>query len=133
MKKFAVVAGLFSLLVLVHLAGGAQAQTRRPFDDYTPPSSVSPYLNLTNNNSNNNSAATAFLNYQLLVKPQLEQRKLNRQSAAALHQLQQQKQQARPSRYQPTAESNPRLRSTGHVATRGNYSHYYPGLNRQQQ
>jgi len=131
MKKFAVVAGLFSLLVLIHLAGGVQAQTRRPFDDYTPPSSVSPYLNLVNNNNSNNSAAQAFLNYQLLVKPQLEQRKLNRQSTAALQQIQQQKQQARTSRYQPSPEGNPRLRSTGHVATRGNYSHYYPSLNRQ--
>jgi flagellar basal body-associated protein FliL len=108
------------------LSRQASAQTRRPFDDYTPPSSVSPYMNLINNN-NTNSSTGLYLNYQLMVKPQLEQRSYNQQSAAAIRQMQQQVQSGSSPQ---GADRNQKLRATGHAATRMNYSHYYPTLTR---
>ena len=110
----------------------AAAQNPRPFDDYTPPSAVSPYMNLMNNN-NNGTDANLFMNYQLFVKPQLEQRRINKQSATAIRNLQQtQDQQSRSTKgSNNNSEGNPKLRATGHVATRVNYSHYYPTLNKQ--
>ena len=110
------------------LSAKADAQTQRPFDDYTPPPTVSPYMNLINN-SNGNTATGMYLNYQLMVKPQLEQRRYNQQSAAAIRQVQ--KQQAQASKA-PATERGQQLRATGHAATRGNYSHYFPALSRQQ-
>jgi hypothetical protein len=65
------------------------------------------------------------------VKPQLEQRNFNRQSAAAIRDVQQQA-AAEKTRAGNGAHAPQKLRSTGHVATRANFSHYYPGLNRQQ-
>jgi hypothetical protein len=129
MRKSLGCAVCFLTLLTVLSHREAAAQSPRPFDDYTPPSSVSPYMNLMNNNSNGTDAAL-FMNYQLFVKPQLEQRRLNKQSATAIRNLQQQQQQSRSAKASSTAEGNPKLRSTGHVATRVNYSHYYPTLNR---
>jgi hypothetical protein len=126
MRQFLLVAAGLAI-AFGGLASRASAQTPRPFDDYTPPSSVSPYMNLINNN-NNNSATGAFLNYQLLVKPQLEQRNYNRQSAVAIRQMQQQQSQLSKSPGPP--DRNQKLRTTGHAATRVNYSHYYPALTR---
>ncbi|HEY1602043.1 MAG TPA: hypothetical protein VGG64_20740 [Pirellulales bacterium] len=123
-----------SALALGSLAGTAHAQASRPFDDYTPPSSVSPYLNLVNNNngtSNNNSSANLFLNYQLMVKPQLEQRQFNRQSTAAIRQMQYQQQHASLVKSSGNTDSGKKLRATGHAATRVNYSHFYPTMNRE--
>lgn len=119
----------FLIIITALSTGEALAQSPRPFDDYTPPSSVSPYMNLANNN-NNGTGAALFMNYQLFVKPQLEQRRLNKQSATAIRNLQQQQQQSRSAKGSFAAEGNPKLRATGHVATRVNYSHYYPTLNR---
>ena len=115
------------------LTSTARAQSSRPFDDYTPPSSVSPYLNLVNNGNgttNNNSASSLFLNYQLMVKPQLEQRQFNRQSAAAIRQMQYEQQHTSLAKGQNGSDQGKKLRATGHAATRVNYSHFYPTLNR---
>ena len=116
----------FLAVVFAGSATEANAQTRRPYDDYTPPPSVSPYMNLANNNAN--SAAGTFMNYQLLVKPQLEQRQTNRQSAASMQNYQSQFNAARLS---SDAEAYQKPHAAKHAATRGNYSHYYPTLNRQ--
>src|SRR5262249_15031089 len=121
MRQFVLVAGGLAI-TLFGLSDQASAQKPRPFDDYTPPSSVSPYMNLINNN-NNNSATSMYLNYQLMVKPQLDQRKYNRQSAAAIRQMQQ---QAQVNNSSAAPNGNQNVRTTGHAATRVNYSHYYP-------
>ena len=128
MRQALVVTGGFLVVTLVGLAGGADAQTSRPFDNYSRSPSVSPYMNLVNNN--NTTDANVFLNYQLLVKPQLEQRNFNQQTAATFKQFQQ-TQKTSVAKPQSGVEGNQRLRATGHAATRGNYSHYYPSLNRQ--
>jgi hypothetical protein len=81
--------------------------TRRP--------SVSPYLNLINNNDPN------LTNYQSLVRPQINQQRVNSQQSAQINRL-----EAKP----PTSGNagSESLRSTGHQATWKNYSHYYPKL-----
>jgi hypothetical protein len=108
-------------VVLGGLAATTNAQTSRPFDSYTPPPSVSPYMNMLNNNGN------PIVNYQLLVKPQLRQRELNQQSTAAIKQLQQQMGSEKP---HAASTANQKLRTTGHAATRMNYSHYFPAMKR---
>lgn len=131
MKKCMGFAAWFLAILSAVSVPKVAAQNPRPFDDYTPPSSVSPYMNLMNNN-NNGTEASLFMNYQLFVKPQLEQRRINKQSASAIRELQQQQQQpTRTTKSSSTSEGNSKLRATGHVATRVNYSHYYPTLNRQ--
>jgi hypothetical protein len=82
--------------------------TRRP--------TVSPYLNLVNGNNDPN-----LTNYQSLVRPQVNQQRVNNQQNAQINRL-----EARP----PTSGNagSESLRSTGHQATWRNYSHYYPKL-----
>jgi hypothetical protein len=133
MRHTLVIAVCFFAAALAGSVDSVQAQNSRPFDDYRPPSSVSPYLNLINNNNSSSTDANLFMNYQLFVKPQLEQRRINSQSATAIkHLQQQQKQQARAPKPESGPEGNKKLRSTGHLVTRANYSHYYQPLNRQQ-
>ncbi len=132
MRHSLVIAAYFSVAILVGSADSVQAQSSRPFDDYRPPSSVSPYLNLANNNNSSSTDSSLFMNYQLFVKPQLEQRRINSQSATAIKRLQQQQQQqAHAPKPESGPEGNKKLRSTGHLVTRVNYSHYYQPLNRQ--
>ncbi len=72
------------------------------------------------------------MNYQLFVQPQLEQRRINSQSANAIKRLQQQQQQqTRAPKPESGSEGKKKLRSTGHLVSRVNYSHYYQTLNRQ--
>jgi hypothetical protein len=74
---------------------------------------VSPYLNLLNNNNPN------VTNYQSLVRPQVNQARVNSNQAAQINRL-----QAKPPK--SGNAGNESLRSTGHQATWNNYSHYYP-------
>jgi len=76
---------------------------------------VSPYLNLVNNNDPN------LTNYQSLVRPQVNQQRVNSQQASQINRLEAKP----PSSGNAGSES---LRSTGHQATWNNYSHYYPNL-----
>jgi hypothetical protein len=100
--------GLGSVL----LATDAFAQApRRPMPSSRP--TVSPYLNLLNNNNPN------VTNYQSLVRPQVNQARVNSNQAAQISRL-----QARPPK--SGNAGNESLRSTGHQATWNNYSHYYP-------
>jgi len=86
---------------------GQQAYMRRP--------SVSPYLNLLNNNGSD------VTNYQSLVRPMVNQNRINAQQSAQINRL-----QAKP----PTSSNagSEALRSTGHQSTYHYYSHYYPNL-----
>lgn len=95
------------------LANDARAQApRRPMPTSRP--TVSPYLNLLNNNNPN------VTNYQSIVRPQVNQARVNSNQAAQISRLQ--------ARAPSSGNSgNETLRSTGHQATWNNYSHYYPG------
>ena len=99
------------------MCGSTSAQNQQ-FNNYARKPSVSPYMNLINNNTG---IAT---NYQSLVRPQLDQRGFNQQSSSAIKQLQ--KSAAGPSK--SGAEGNKKLRSTGHIASTENYSHFYPSM-----
>lgn len=126
MRQLAGWAVLGMVLALGGLSDTASAQyknTSRPFENYNRRPTMSPYMNLVNNN-----VGTAT-NYQSLVRPQLDQNNFNNQSASAIKNLQ--RQVSTPQSSKSSSEGNLKLRKTGHAAVRGNYSHYYPGLNRQ--
>ncbi len=125
MRQLACWTVLGMVFALGGLSGTAHAQfkgTSRPFESYARKPAVSPYMNLINNN---NGVAT---NYQSLVRPQLDQNNFNNQSSAAIKSLQRQAGASQNSK--SSSEGNLKLRATGHAAVRGNYSHYYPALNR---
>jgi hypothetical protein len=91
---------------------------------YTPRPTVSPYLNLFNSNAN------TLGNYQLNVKPLLDQYNINSQNAASLNQLQQQLNEVRTSTGLGTNGTSGRIRPTGHVSGFMDLSHYYLGRSR---
>lgn len=101
--------GIASSLLAVEAS--AQAPARRPVPSSRP--TVSPYLNLLNNQNPN------VTNYQSLVRPQVNQQRVNSQQAASISRL-----QARPPK--SSNAGNEALRSTGHQATWNYYSHFYP-------
>ncbi|HEY2841119.1 MAG TPA: hypothetical protein VGJ26_18330 [Pirellulales bacterium] len=82
---------------------------------YTRKPSVSPYLNLLNGGDPN------LTNYQSMVRPMVNQNRVNAQQNAQINRL-----EAKP----PTSGNagSESMRSTGHQATYRNYSHFYPNL-----
>jgi hypothetical protein len=116
---------LAACVIVGSIVGSAQAQYKakpRPFDGGgARRPAVSPYMNLLNNNTG---LAT---NYQSLVRPQLEQQNFNARSASAIKGLQRQAYQSKD-RSASTTEGNIKMRGTGHVASRENYSHFYPQM-----
>jgi hypothetical protein len=76
---------------------------------------VSPYLNLVNGGDPN------LTNYQSMVRPLVNQNRVNSQQSSQLNRLEARK----PS---SSNSGNETLRTTGHQATWHNYSHYYPRL-----
>jgi hypothetical protein len=85
---------------------------------------VSPYLNLTTNNSNGVS------NYFTLVLPQIQQQQQQQTIQRQQSQIGQlQRQERAAASFAGNRGSNPiqtpQIRSTGHVTTFNNYSHYY--------
>ncbi len=85
---------------------------------YTPPPTVSPYLNLFNNP---NGVGT----YQTLVRPFLNQYDINARQTANVNQLQQELNQVRSNSGLGTTGTQGRIRPTGHAATFMDYSHYF--------
>ncbi|MEZ6070285.1 MAG: hypothetical protein R3C10_08400 [Pirellulales bacterium] len=82
---------------------------------------VTPYLNLLNNNVSGTATP-----YQSLVRPQIEQQRLNQQQQRSIQGLQQNLQaQARANVGGAGIE-----RGTGHQSVFMNYLHYYPALGR---
>lgn len=104
----------------------ASAQGRNPAADVfrrysSRRPSVSPYLNLLNNNPTGTATP-----YQSLVRPQLEQQRVNQQQQQTIQGLQQHlRSQARANVGGAGIE-----RGTGHQSVFMNYLHYYPGLSR---
>ncbi|MEM6328645.1 MAG: hypothetical protein AAF790_00195 [Planctomycetota bacterium] len=101
--------------------GGGQ----RPFSNLNRRPSISPYLNLFRGD-NNFTGSNDDLNYQTLVRPQLQQQQFNRRAALAAQQMNARLQNlaAQPA-FAPTGSQT--LIPTGSPAAYRFYSHYYPG------
>lgn len=99
----------------------------KPFADIDRGPTVSPYLNLFNTGVGGGSATVD--NYNVLVRPQLEQQRTNRRLQLQSQQLNQRVQaiSARPA-YEATG--NERITPTGHPTVFGYYSRFYPGKSR---
>jgi len=94
--------------------GGTSVPLEKPFGDYSPAPSVSPYINLYRPEG----AFGAAGNYYSLVRPMVQQQQLNRQLSRRLNQM------------QSALSTGPR--SVGRTGATGgyfmNYYGFYPGL-----
>lgn len=99
----------------------------KPFANVTPSSTVSPYLNLFNQGPTGRSQTLD--NYNLLVRPMLEQQRTNQQTQRQQMQLNMRVQAmaARPD-FEPAGSEQ--IIPTGHQTGYGYYSHFYPGKGR---
>lgn len=111
---------LFAVLAigvgLSMMATVAAAQNRGRPEAVSSPT-VSPYLNLFNSNN-------PYV-YQSLVRPMVDQNRLNAQERAHLNRV-----TPKPATLRYSAAEA--RRPTGHQANYQVYGHYYPALNRQQ-
>lgn len=127
------IAGTFVLGVLVGIPSAAQAQINPGYSRYMNPAAgvannaiynrptVSPYLNLLRPQG-----GVAIPNYQSLVRPMLDQERINQQQGRQLQQLQKRIYQGPSS--QSSAGAPIGIRSTGHTTGFMNYSAYFPQL-----
>lgn len=106
---------------------GAPGQAK-PFASTTFDSTVSPYLNLFTDGVGGSGLQTVD-NYNVLVRPQLQQQSLNRQVQRQQQQLNM-RVQAIAARPAFEAQGSDRMIATGHQTTFRYYSHFYPRLNR---
>jgi hypothetical protein len=107
----------------IGLGAGATAASK-PFSNYTPPPTVSPYLNLFREDFD----GTSDFNYQTLVRPILQQQQINqqveRQSLELARRLQS---MAAQSDFNPQGSES--QFPTGHQSVFMYYGHYYPTAN----
>lgn len=113
---------------VVSLSVTASAQTygsarvmRKPIPTARP--SVSPYINLIQFEQAGDESLPV---YQTLVRPFVDQRRLNQYQANQVFQLQQQ-----VARNATRARSGEQLRETGHITTYQNHSHFFPTMSPQ--
>lgn len=97
---------------------------KKPFSNVQSRSTVSPYLSLFNEGFSNSGD-----NYNTLVRPQLDQQRINQQTRR--------QEQAINARFQSLSakpafspQGNQNILSTGHPTTYFNLSHYYPQAGR---
>lgn len=119
---------LFALTtaVLLSAASWASAQnygqmygnTHRPQPARQP--TVSPYLNLLQFQDASDESIPV---YQTLVRPFVDQRRLNQYQVNQVYQLQQQ-----VARNAAQTSGAAGLRQTGHTTIYGNHSHYFPNM-----
>ncbi|TWU00127.1 hypothetical protein Pla108_10710 [Botrimarina colliarenosi] len=98
----------------------------KPFSGMSPSSTISPYLNLFNQGPGGRQQTVD--NYNVLVRPALEQQRTNQ----ALQRQQQQlnmRVQAISAQAAFEAAGSERMIATGHQTGFGYYSHFYPGKN----
>ncbi|QDV72328.1 hypothetical protein [Botrimarina mediterranea] len=103
------------------LVGGS-----KPFSGLQPSSTVSPYLNLFNQGPTGRSQTLD--NYNLLVRPMLDQQRTNSQMQRQQQQMNM-KVQAISARPDFEAAGSQNIIPTGHQTGFGYYSHFYPGKN----
>jgi hypothetical protein len=96
----------------------------KPFQNYTPEPTVSPYLNLFREDFD----GTSDFNYQTLVRPMLQQQQFNRQmQRQSLELASRMQSMAAQSDFNPQGSTS--QFPTGHQTVFGYYGHYYPTLN----
>ena len=113
-----------ALVLLVTSEGFSQitrSRAPRRYRGVTNEPYVSPYMNLLLPNSD------PGFNYSALVQPQLQQMEMNQQQARENFMFGRQIQQTRAEYMTPYGPRNT-IRPTGRIATRMNYSHYYPEM-----
>jgi hypothetical protein len=107
----------------IGLGIGASAASK-PFSNYTPPPTVSPYLNLFREERDGSSD----FNYQTLVRPLLQQQQFNQQVERQATELARRMQSmAAQSDFNPQGSTT--QVPTGHQSVFMYYHHYYPGNN----
>ncbi|MEM6798276.1 MAG: hypothetical protein AAF589_02065 [Planctomycetota bacterium] len=108
---------------------GRGGTTSRPFANLNRRPTISPYLNLFRDDDGLGGDASAALNYQTLVRPQLRQQEFNQQMSRESQRLNARLQAlaAQPA-FNPTGSQN--LAPTGSPSTFRFYSHYYPNAGR---
>ena len=115
-----------TITLLLSAASWASAQNygqmygglRRPQPTRQP--AVSPYLNLLQFQDASDESIPV---YQTLVRPFVEQRRLNQYQTNQVYQLQQQ-----VARNAAQSGGTGQLRQTGHTTIYGNHSHYFPNM-----
>ena len=100
------------------MSGGAAA---KPFSGFSPAPTTSPYLNLFREDF----AGESDLNYNTLVRPQLQQQAFNQQVQRQGQEMSRRMQQmAAQSDFNPQGDKN--QFPTGHQTVFGYYGHYHP-------
>jgi hypothetical protein len=103
----------------------AYASGSKPFGNYSPAPTVSPYLNLFREDLDGESD----LNYQTLVQPQLRQQAINeRQQRDSMAMAQRLQAIGAQSDFNPAGSRA--MPATGHQTVFMYYGHYYPAMNR---
>lgn len=101
--------------------GFSQTVLGKPFSSYRPPATMSPYMNLFREDL----SGSGDMNYQMLVRPMLEQQEINRQMQRE-NQLLSRRVQSLATQSALSATEGTGLIPTGHQTTFGYYSHFYP-------
>ncbi len=97
----------------------------KPFANFSPSPTVSPYMNLFRTDLGGNDD----LNFQTLVQPQLRQQEFNRRVGIQEQQMNRRLQAiAAQNSFSPRGSTN--IMPTGHGATHRYYSHFFPALQR---
>jgi hypothetical protein len=95
----------------------------KPFSGYSPAPTVSPYLNLFRNDLSGGSD----LNYQTLVRPQLQQQQFNTQAQRANFEIAR-RVQSIAAQGDYNISGSKELYPTGHQTVFQYYGHYYPAF-----
>jgi hypothetical protein len=104
--------------------GTGMSAANKPFSNYTPPPTVSPYLNLFREERDGSSD----FNYQTLVRPLLQQQQFNQQvERQAIDLARRMQSMAAQSDFNP--EGSTTQFPTGHQSVFMYYGHYYPTAN----
>jgi hypothetical protein len=105
---------------------GAYSNSNKPYANYSPAPTVSPYLNLFREDLDGQSD----FNYQTLVQPQLRQQAINeRLQRESLDQTRRLQSIGAQSDFNPAGSTS--QPPTGHQTVFMYYGHYYPALGQQ--
>jgi hypothetical protein len=107
----------------VNLGAAGRASVGRPFDNFNPAPTVSPYLNLFREDLSGNDD----FNYNTLVRPMLEQQRVNDQLQRQSYEIQR-RLQAIAAQPDFSPQGNPNQAPTGHQTVFQYHSHFYPQM-----
>jgi hypothetical protein len=106
-----------------NMQGGLPAATEKAFSSYRPPSGISPYMNLFRTGN----ALGTIDNYTTLVRPELDQRYLNRQLGQDVQGMQQRARMQQLQMQQLNQQQNRAPQGIGTPQFYMNYGNFYPG------